>query len=455
MRRILAAALFLLAIAAPASPQETPPKKPAEPDRAGDLQKEMTALRGLKFTQKVVVGEYSRAELLAFIRKELEKELPKPEADKIRKALVHFGLIPADLDFYQTVIDLLGGSIAGFYHPKTKELRLIKPGEGEEAEDAQTRDMTLVHELCHAAQDQNFDLNTLPIELKTNDDVVLATQALVEGDATIVGLKWALKDRFDAVASLITASYKSGDLGEGVRKVPACLRKTLAFPYGYGSEFVLALLGRAKDDWSAVSKVFDDLPGSTEQILHPKKYFGEARDYPQDVSIEGLEGIVAGGWKLTTHNVNGEFGTRLVLDEFKVEKSSMRRDAAEGWDGDRYFVFENAAGGLAGTWFTTWDSEDDAKEFQAIYTTLLAAKHEGAERTPADQKVTFTKGGVTAVLERRGADVLIIDGFGPDVAGRLNKIWSAVKKTEVRKVERVVPKETPKEVPKEAPKDPK
>jgi hypothetical protein len=36
--------------------------------------------------------------------------------------------------------------------------------------------------------------------------------------------------------------------------------------------------------------------------------------------------------------------------------------------------------------------------------------------------------------------VLIVDGFGPGVAGRINRIWSAVKKTEVRKVERVAPK---------------
>jgi hypothetical protein len=441
MRRILAAVFFLLVVAAPASTQETPPKKPAEADRTGAMQKEMTALRGLKFTQKVTVGEYSRAELLAFIRKELEKDMPKEDAEKIRKALLHFGLIPAELDLYQTVIDLLGSSIAGFYHPKTKELRLIKAAEGDEVEDPLSRDMTLVHELCHAAQDQNFDLNTLPIELKTNDDVVLAVQALVEGDATVVGLKWALKEKFDAMSGMITASYKSGDLGDTVKNVPACLRMTLTFPYGYGSEFILALLSRAKDDWSAISKVFDDLPGSTEQILHPKKYFGEARDYPQDVTIDGLEGIVADGWKQTTHNVHGEFGIRLVLDEYKVEKSSVRKQAAEGWDGDRYYIFEKPKGGIAGVWFTTGDSEDDAKEFQAIYATLLAAKHEGAERSTADQKVTFVKGAVTAVVERGGADVLVMDGFEPEVAGRINKIWSAVKKTEVRKVERVTPKD--------------
>lgn len=443
MSRFLAAALLVLAMPVPASPQESPPpKKPvAEADRTAELQKVVTESRGLKFTQKVTVGEYSRAELLAFIRKELDRELPKEDAEKIRKALVHFGLIPAELDLYQTVIDLLGSSIAGFYHPKTKELRLIKPGEGEEPEDAQSRDITLVHELTHAAQDQNFDLNTLPIELKTNDDMVLAVQALVEGDATVTGFKWGYKEQFDTYSKILIAAYKTGDLGEANRKVPACLRKSLSFPYGYGSEFVVALLSRAKDDWSAVSKAFSDLPASTEQIMHPKKYFGEERDHPQDIAIDGLESIVADGWKFAYHNVHGEFGTRLVLDEFKVEKAPERRRAAEGWDGDRYFIFDNGKGATAGVWMTTWDTEEDAQEFQALYTLALEAKHEKAVRETADQKVTFTKGGVKAVLERRGADVLVLDGFGEGPAGRINKVWSAVKKTEVRKVDRVIPKE--------------
>jgi hypothetical protein len=430
MRRLFFAAILTLAPAAPAGAQEP------EPNRAVTLQREMTALRGLAFQKTVTVGEYSGDELLAFIRKELERELPKDEAERIRTAMVHFGLIPPELDYFQALIDLLGASIAGFYHPRTKELRLIKAIEGKETVTTGMRDITLVHELCHAAQDQNFDLTTLPIEVKTNDDLVLAVRALVEGDATLVGLKWGLKEEFDAKSKLVIAAFKSGALGESVHRVPGSLRKLLAFPYGYGTEFAQTLLGRAKDDWGAVSKAFADLPGSTEQILHPKKYFGEARDHPQDVAIDGLEAIVADGWKLAYHNVHGEFGTRLVLDEFKVKDFDARCAAAEGWDGDRYFIFEGT-GGTAGVWMTTWDSEDDAREFQAMYALVLEAKLEKAERESADQKVSFRKGGVTSVLERRGADVLIVDGFGPGVAGRINRIWSAVKKTEIRKVERV------------------
>jgi len=451
MTRTVAALLIVLLVQLPAIPQDVPPKKVVtETERTKMLQKELTTLRGLEFTKEVTVGAYTRAELLAFLTKELEREHPREEVDRVRKALVHFGLIPADLDLYKSVIELLGGSIAGFYHPKTKELRLIKPGDGVPDDDevlemfgikVNLHEVTLIHELCHAAQDQKFDLNTLPMELKTNDDLVMAVQSLVEGDATVVGLKYGFKDKFDAVSKLIGQDYKDGGLGEEAAKFPTYLRKTLTFPYGYGADFVVEILNRSKGDWAAVSKAFTDLPSSTEQILHPEKYFGPDRDYPQDLAVEGLGEILGEGWKSLYSNVHGEFGARLVLDEFKVATARGRRKAVEGWDGDRYYVYENAKGALAGVWFTTWDTEEDAKEFFDAYALVLQAKHEGAEREAADQKVTLSKGATRAVLERRGADVLVFDGFGAEESGRINKAWSAAKKTEIRKVDRVPAKE--------------
>src|SRR5687768_6342247 len=103
MTRLLAAAAFILALTAPGAAQEPPPPKPAPVDRTAEFQRAVTELRGLKFTQKVTVGEYTRDELLAFIRKELDREMPKEDAEKIRVALVHFGLISPELDLYQTV----------------------------------------------------------------------------------------------------------------------------------------------------------------------------------------------------------------------------------------------------------------------------------------------------------------------------------------------------------------
>ena len=44
--------------------------------------------------------------------------------------------------------------------------------------------LTLAHELTHALQDQNFDLEKLPARPARDDDATSARQAVVEGDAT-------------------------------------------------------------------------------------------------------------------------------------------------------------------------------------------------------------------------------------------------------------------------------
>jgi len=72
---------------------------------------------------------------LDFLKAEFEKDLPKEKAERYQRGYAKFGLIPADLDIYEAYLELFGSSIAGFYHPKTKELRLIRAGEKGDAEE--------------------------------------------------------------------------------------------------------------------------------------------------------------------------------------------------------------------------------------------------------------------------------------------------------------------------------
>jgi hypothetical protein len=448
MTRILAILVLLPFLTAPAPAQEAPPKQdpPVQPDletRTKDMQAEMTKIRGLEFKKAVKVGVYAKAELVDFLKREMEKETPRDEMLRYEKAYKHFGLLPKDFNLYDGVIELLGSSIAGFYHPKTKEMRLVRAdGEMdaqqkllEEAFGRSMENATLVHELCHAAQDQNFDLNTLPIEEEHNDDMVAAVKSLVEGDATIVGWKYLFDAQFALMIRMANDEYKKGEMPGEAANLPAYLRKTLTFPYGYGTEFVLKMWRDADEDWSVVNKMFDDPPSSTEQILHPEKYFKD-RDNPTVVTLEGLGATVGDGWKELTHNVHGEFAIKLILDEFKVLEARPRRKAAEGWDGDRYHTFENGAK-LLTVWYTVWDSEDEAKEFFIAYEAALAAKYPAATKDAADQRTIFKDESGKTLLERRGADVLVIDGGDDALLDKANAIWKSAVKKELKKVERV------------------
>lgn len=379
------------------------------------LKKEVTRLRGLDFKRDVDVGVYSKEDLRRFLERELfEKDFTRAKCRKLEKAWSHFRLIPSDMDLRETLTNLIGGSLAGFYDPRTKELKLIASEPALGGADWGMPDMatiTLVHELVHAAQDQNFDLFTIPLEEETNGDLVLAVKALPEGEASAVAWQYAFRENFDFMIGSINESYKRPEMSGSPLTMPRFLREGLTFPYGHGCDFVLAVK-HAGGGWNAVSRMYDDLPASTEQVLHPEKYWRH-RDHPTSITIPQLRNA---GERIA-YDVHGEFVIRILLMELGIDEQSALV-AAEGWDGDRFAVFEKD-GKVSSVWFTTWDSEEDAAEFAAAYEGALWFKYGGID-------------GHSVKIERRGRDVLILD----DLQSETDAIWRGVKKEELKKVER-------------------
>jgi hypothetical protein len=250
-------------------------------------------------------------------------------------------------------------------------------------------------------------------------------------------MKWALRDQFyEQVMSMFNDSYKQGQLPGKAGELPAFLRRSMVFGYGYGAEFVQALIKNGNSTWSDVDKSFTEFPLSTEQILHPRKFFGAQRDHPQDVRIKDADALAGEGWKPLYANVHGEFGTYLILNEFKA--SGDRKEAAAGWDGDRFYSWENAKGGVAVIWYSTWDSDKDAEEFFTAYSQLLKAKVPDAKGEIGDRKASFAWKDGKASIERRGVDVAVVDGAHEALAGRLDDVFKAATKTEIKKMDRYV-----------------
>jgi hypothetical protein len=284
-------------------------------------------------------------------------------------------------------------------------------------------DITLAHELCHAAQDQNFELLSYPIDDKHNDDLVQALKAIIEGDATLLGWKWGLKDKVDAILPNVITQYKSAKTGGKADQMPAFLRKSLTFPYGYGTDFVTSHWKSKNQDWASVTKLFSDPPSSTEQILHPEKY--AQRDHPQVITHADMEKAFA-GWKFLDHNVMGEFALLALFEEL----GSPNAAACAGWDGDRFWAFEKDGKTMI-VWISTWDAESDATEFADAYANLLSNKYQGAKREGEVITVSETE---KCLVQRKGSDVLVIDGGTPDVLSK--DLWAGVKKSELKKVDK-------------------
>src|ERR1051326_227003 len=270
----------------------------------------VTRLRGLEFRRDVKVGNQTKGEFVKYLEQQLDKELSPEKAGRQQRALVKFGLLPKDFDLKGAYLTLLESAVAAYYDPESKELKVIRGGGASLLESKLLKllgidldGMVLVHELTHAAQDQAFDLGTLPLDDSTNDDLGLALRGVVEGDASVVGWKFALGDRFDRAIGAIDSAYKSGQIPGKGGELPAYLRLSLTFPYGHGTDFVVKYLqstgGEGLKDASALFKNF---PLSSEQILHPEKYIDQ-RDPPILVTLPNLAELFGSSWKQTMSNV--------------------------------------------------------------------------------------------------------------------------------------------------------
>ncbi len=363
-------------------------QKKAPEKKVEKIKKLASDCRKLEFLKPVEVRVMDMESLRKKVMEMFETEVPPEKLVAYEKAYKAFRLLPPDLSIKKVLIDLYSEQIGGFYDPRTKELYVIdRSGPTPEGKQdineilgkmmegflgMSQDDMVMLHELVHALQDQHFNLLTIPSDNTDDDDLGMATKALIEGDATHamfepVAQKIGMNPIEMGGEQMMGGAGLSGTLGE----MPEIIQQSLIFPYLSGAKFVVALLKEGKLE--AVNAAFDDLPSSTEQILHPDKYFGE-RDYPTTVSLPDLTKETLPGWNLLITNVLGELNVG-VLFRANWPKMKNTKKIAAGWDGDRFAYLESAAGrNFVLAWYTTWDSLKEATEFWSRYGKMLKEK---------------------------------------------------------------------------------
>jgi hypothetical protein len=146
--------------------------------------------------------------------------------------------------------------------------------------------------------------------------------------------------------------------------------------------------------------------------MHPEKYF-EREEPLKNIAWQDASSLLGKGWRITDHDVNGEWGYYLILDEFLKAKSDSLK-AAAGWGGDHYVLYEgpNKSDVLLAQ-YTHWDTEQDAKEFYDAYLRRTARRYQGATRLTADSSPTraaWTTDEGKVVIELRGTRVVVIEG---------------------------------------------
>jgi hypothetical protein len=353
------------------------------------------------------------------VRQEYEPAALQGEGRVLNK----LGLVPANIDYVDFTLKLLTEQVSGYYDPGRKKFFIASwlPLDQQKP--------VMVHELTHALQDQYFDLSTIMKRDRKaqDDDRVLAHQAIMEGDGMAVMLNYLLEPagrNFAQIPDLVfvmrSQFWGMESQFQVFSSAPMYMKEILLFPYGYGGAFLQKVW--AKDpSWSAVNRLYTDLPTSTEQIIHPEKYLAQ-RDNPKPVVLEDPSPALGSAWKQTYKNTLGEFSLFLVLKQFIPEEQARR--AATGWGGDRLcLVSDGSRDAVFGA--TTWDSNEDAERFFAALGAWLQAKNPKAKKSnETEAGFGMIEGGEYSAIQRRGLDIRFIVGLPESEVEKLVAYWT-------------------------------
>jgi hypothetical protein len=425
---IITLVLSTLLVAQQARPKIAPKAEEKKPITSAEVEKMTTEIiqqvsdvRGLKLLAPVKSGAKSRAEIEQMVIKNFEEESTPAELDAEFKTLVAFGLVRKDFQYREFLIKLLTEQIAGFYDPKKKEFHLA------DWNPLELQKTVMAHELTHALQDQHFDLRRFEKWPEGDGDREMAIHALIEGDATALMIDYLMKPMGMNVTKIPKAMLEqmnnetNGPGMEVINSAPYAIRESLTFPYLNGLGFAYDLL--KAQGWDGVSKAYKNLPHSTEQILHPAKYL--TNELPVKIELSDVSATLGAGWKRINFDVNGEFGYYLVLAE-QLDKTVARK-AAEGWGGDQYALYENAAKTRTTlVHVSRWDTTSDAAKFFEAYVARTGKRWPTAKLNQTANQFVYTTPTGETLLALRGDAVLAIEGAAVGTAPKLAaKLWES------------------------------
>lgn len=374
-------------------------------------------LRGLNPKGPIKQGVKNRDDISKYLNERIQAEYSSGEIEKEGRILKKLGLIPETLDYKAFIIRLLTEQVGGYYDPDKKTFFIASWLSSEEQKPV------MIHELTHALQDQHFDVAKILKEDRSlqNDDRILAHEAVMEGDGMVVMLQYLLEpakrhfSQLQDLSSIMRAQMASMQLQFPVfKEAPAYIQETLLFPYGYGASF-LQYAWRKNPSWEAVNKIYSDMPATTEQVMHPEKYFVE-RDTPKPVNTGDFTARLGDGWKVTGKNVLGEFTLGLLMSLHLTEERSRR--SAMGWGGDQALLLENEAGKEAILIGTVWDTAEDSEKFFTAMDEWFRQRYPKTPRTnetPAG--FSLSQNGEFHSMHRDGNAVRLVFGL-PEADGR-------------------------------------
>jgi hypothetical protein len=305
---------------------------PGHPDewdpRVADLAAFVEDERGLEFDHPVYVDFLTPAEYTEQTTGEdagLSEEARRADYDDYAGQLRALGVASGELDLFEAFNSIADSGTLAFYDPSDERIRVRG------TEMSVGLEVTLVHELTHALQDQHFDLDRL------NDPLLDAGESeafrgLGEGDALRVENAYIDDELTDDEQDEYDDEFAEdlADSEAATSDVPPFIQAVFGAPYALGQPFVTMLFNRDGND--GVDEAFDHPPATEENLFDPVSYLTE--EGADEVELDLDEDV--------TVLEEGPFGATswyLVLAERIDPKVAF--EAALGWNGDAFAAYED------------------------------------------------------------------------------------------------------------------
>ncbi|MFQ5702040.1 MAG: hypothetical protein ACE5HU_09370 [Acidobacteriota bacterium] len=391
---------------------------------AQSIRPRIEQIRGLKFKRPVPVHIVDDAAARAHFKRRLQKFWPEKQMRLEQKAMIQLGLLPAGVDLEESLLTVLEEQTGGYYDPGTDTFYVLGDMPRSSAP------ILIAHELTHALDDQYYDIDSLLQRSSDNSDRSGVVGAVVEGSGMLVMSLYIVQEmgahRLTPEALKDIAESEAGR-GEKLKAAPEALRRSLLAPYLLGQTFLLkgnimGLLGTFHPE--DIDRVFRDPPASTEQLLHPDKYWKQdPPDVPLAIALPDLSATLGEGWSLKGTGDLGELMLGILVGTPPIDitsasatfPSTWTNAAATGWGGDRWQLYAHGADTVT-LLATLWDTPADASEFVAAL-----ARPEGSRLhvRSSGSAVVIIAGESPGPIERIASAALrLIAGGGAAATGR-------------------------------------
>jgi hypothetical protein len=340
---------------------------------AQEIAPRVEEIRGLRFRRPVSVELVDAESARAHFQRRAAKMWPEHEVRLDQRVYAQLGLLPAGTDLLKSLLDLLAEQAWGYYDPDSDTFFVLENSPPE------TAPLLMAHELTHALDDQHHQIDSMLDQVREDDDRATALSAVVEGSGTLVMTAFMLEEiRAGRMKRDVLEHFQESDAGraETLRAAPAFLRRSLLAPYLLGLGFLLRgdphRLSESGVDPRDLDRAFRDPPLSSEQILHPEKYWDETRqDVPLPVTLPDLSPDLGEGWSLVGTGTLGELALAQLAGSEGPDLASpdasapahWTNEAARGIAGDLYQHYVNGDRSLT-VLGTLWDTVRDAREFR-------------------------------------------------------------------------------------------